>query len=221
MKSAACLIVAIAGLATTAQAQFITFTATLSGAQEVPANTSPATGTATLVLNTVTNAFTIDLQFSGLTAPVTVAHIHRAAAGVNGPVIIGLDGMALSGGRPTWNLIAPGVTSFNSGGPLTAPFNFPAAEVANLIAGNTYFNIHRATSRAAKSAARSSPPPALWPSLASLPWVSPVVGAERAQQPACIVSMHTHLPALLTEGRLSFMHHSHRAIGWPRSRTSR
>jgi uncharacterized protein (TIGR03382 family) len=142
MKSAACLIVAIAGLATTAQAQFITFTATLSGAQEVPANTSPATGTATLVLNTVTNAFTIDLQFSGLTAPVTVAHIHRAAAGVNGPVIIGLDGMALSGGRPTWNLIAPGVTSFNSGGPLTAPFNFPAAEVANLIAGNTYFNIH-------------------------------------------------------------------------------
>ena len=77
-----------------------------------------------------------------LTAPVTVAHIHRAAAGVNGPVIIGLDGMPLSNGRPSWNLIAPGVTSFNSGGPLTAPFNFPAAEVANLIAGNTYFNVH-------------------------------------------------------------------------------
>jgi uncharacterized protein (TIGR03382 family) len=142
MKSAACLIVAIAGLATTAQAQFITFTATLSGAQEVPANTSPATGTATLVLNTVTNAFTIDLQFSGLTAPVTVAHIHRAAAGVNGPVIIGLDGMALSGGRPTWNLITPGITSFNTGGALNAPFTFPATEVANLVAGNTYFNIH-------------------------------------------------------------------------------
>ncbi len=82
------------------------------------------------------------MQFSGLTAPVTVAHIHRAAAGVNGPVIIGLDGMPLSNGRPSWNLIAPGVTSFNSGGPLTAPFNFPAAEVANLIAGNTYFNVH-------------------------------------------------------------------------------
>lgn len=142
MKSAACLIVAVAGLATSAQAQFITFTATLSGAQEVPAVTTPALGTATLVLNTVTNQFTIDLQFSGLTAPVTVAHIHRAAAGVNGPVIIGLDGMTLSGGRPSWNLISPGVTSFNSGGPLNAPFAFPAAEVSNLIAGNTYFNVH-------------------------------------------------------------------------------
>ncbi|MFN5946548.1 MAG: CHRD domain-containing protein [Phycisphaerae bacterium] len=142
MKSAACLIVAVAGLATTAQAQFITFTATLSGAQEVPAVNTPALGTATLVLNTTTNQFTIDLQFTGLSAPVTVAHIHRAAAGVNGPVIIGLDGMPLSNGRPSWNLIAPGVTSFNSGGPLTAPFNFPAAEVANLIAGNTYFNVH-------------------------------------------------------------------------------
>lgn len=142
MKSAAILLTAIAGLATSAQAQFITFTAVLSGAQEVPAVSTPATGTATLVLNTVTNAFTIDLQFSGLTAPVTVAHIHRAPAGTNGPVIIGLDGMVLSGGRPSWNLIAPGVSSFNSGGPLNAPFAFPTTEVANLIAGNTYFNVH-------------------------------------------------------------------------------
>ncbi len=142
MKSSTTLLATVAGLATGAQAQFITFTAVLNGAQEVPAANTPATGTATLVLNTATNQFTLDLQFSGLTAPVTVAHIHRAAAGVNGPVIVGLDGMTLSGGRPSWNLISPGVSSFNSGGALTAPFAFPTAEVANLIAGNTYFNIH-------------------------------------------------------------------------------
>lgn len=134
--------VAAASLASVAQAQFVTLTAVLNGAQEVPAASTPATGQATLVIDLATNNWTLDVQFGTLTAPLSVAHVHRAAAGVNGPVIIGLDGMALSGGRPSWNLLAPGITSFNSGGAVTAPFAWPAAELSNLLAGNTYINVH-------------------------------------------------------------------------------
>lgn len=135
-------IVAVAGLAASTQAAIVTLTANLSGANEVPANPSPATGTAIVTIDTVSRAWTMDLVFSGLTAPVSVAHLHRAPVGVNGPVIVGLDGIALSGGRPSWNLIAPGSTSLNTGGALNAPFLFPAAELENLLIGNVYVNIH-------------------------------------------------------------------------------
>jgi hypothetical protein len=135
-------LVAVAGLATSAQAALITLTANLSGVNEVPAVTTPASGIATVVIDTDTRAWTMNLSFSGLSAPVTVAHIHRAPVGANGPVIIGLDGISLSGGRPWWNLIAPGSTSLNTGGALNAPFLFPAAELNNLLLGNTYVNIH-------------------------------------------------------------------------------
>lgn len=140
IRSAAVL--AALAVAGAAQAQTVILTAVVNGAQEVPAVTTPASGTATLTIDVATRAFSLDLAFGTLTAPVTVAHIHRAPAGVNGPVIIGLDGIPLSGGRPSWNLIAPGITSFNSAGPVNAPFLFPATELANLLAGNTYINIH-------------------------------------------------------------------------------
>lgn len=141
MRSVPALL-AIALAASAAQAQSVTLTATLNGAQEVPAVNSPSTGTATLVIHTVTRAWTLDIQFSQLSAPITVAHVHRGPLGVNGPVIIGLDGMALSGGRPSWALTNPGINSFNSGGPLNAPFAWPAAELQNLLTGNTYLNFH-------------------------------------------------------------------------------
>jgi hypothetical protein len=134
-------LVALVGLAASAQGAIVTLTANLSGANEVPANPSTASGTAVVTIDTDTRAWTMDLVFSG-TSPVTVAHLHRAPAGVNGPVIVGLDGMALSGGRPTWNLIAPGSTSLNTGGALNAPFLFPAPELENLLTGNVYVNIH-------------------------------------------------------------------------------
>ena len=142
MKMFAAAVALVAGGASVASAQLITLTAVLNGAQENPAVITPASGTASVVIDVTTRVWSIDLSFSGLTTPVTVAHIHRAPAGSNGPVVIGLDGMALSGGRPTWNLIAPGITSLNTGGAITAPFLFPAAELANLQAGNLYFNIH-------------------------------------------------------------------------------
>jgi hypothetical protein len=65
------------------------FTATLSGANEVPAVTTPATGTATLTVSGSVIQYTVnvtDLQNA------VVAHIHIAPTGQNGPVRLNLCG---------------------------------------------------------------------------------------------------------------------------------
>ena len=62
-------------------------TVALSGQNEIPPVTTPATGTGTLTVGpdkSVSGKVTI----SGMSA--TVAHIHEAATGTNGPIIIPL-----------------------------------------------------------------------------------------------------------------------------------
>jgi CHRD domain len=63
----------------------VTFLATLSGASEVPANASTATGSATLVFNNTTKIFTVTVTHN-ITTP-TNGHIHKGAAGVSGGVV--------------------------------------------------------------------------------------------------------------------------------------
>ena len=67
------------------------FIANLNGAQEVPPNNSPATGTATLLLSPDEASARLSLSFSGLSSPETVAHIHGPAGpGVIAPAIFPL-----------------------------------------------------------------------------------------------------------------------------------
>lgn len=65
------------------------FTATLSGANEVPAVTTTATGTATLSVSGTQITYTINV--TNLQNAV-LGHIHLAATGVNGPVRLNLCG---------------------------------------------------------------------------------------------------------------------------------
>ncbi len=58
---------------------------TLSGANEVPPVTTDATGEATVDIKP-DRSVTAKVTVSGMTA--TASHIHEAAAGVNGPVIV-------------------------------------------------------------------------------------------------------------------------------------
>ena len=58
---------------------------TLSGANEVPPVTTDATGTAVIDIKP-DRSVTANVTVSGMTA--TAAHIHEAAAGANGPVIV-------------------------------------------------------------------------------------------------------------------------------------
>ena len=67
------------------------FVATLNGSQEVPPNNSTAVGTATLLLSPDELSARVSLNFSGLSSPESVAHIHGpAASGVTAPVLFPL-----------------------------------------------------------------------------------------------------------------------------------
>ncbi len=61
------------------------FLATLNGANEVPANTSTATGSASLTYNQDTRVFTVVVTYSGVTA--TGGHIHLGSPTVSGGVV--------------------------------------------------------------------------------------------------------------------------------------
>jgi hypothetical protein len=103
-----------------------TFTATLSGAQEVPPVPTAGTGTAIVQLNEAETMITVDVSFSNLSSNANGAHIHDAPPGVNGPIIFGLTG----------------VPAATSGTVPQQSFSITAAQVAALRAGNYYVNVH-------------------------------------------------------------------------------
>jgi hypothetical protein len=75
------LVASLAALAQTMGGQ----TLVLSGAEEVPPVTTSATGSATVDIK-ADRSVTATVTVSGMTA--TASHIHEAAAGANGPVIV-------------------------------------------------------------------------------------------------------------------------------------
>lgn len=106
-------------LAATASAQ--NFTASLDGLQETPPNASPASGSATLVLDTAANTLSYTITYGGLVATETAAHIHGFAP----------PGMAAGVLHP-----------LPAGNPKIGVWNYMEAQEANIIAGLTYINIH-------------------------------------------------------------------------------
>ena len=66
------------------------FEATLSGASEVPPGDPDGWGRARITINDAANTICTDLEVRDI-GDVTAAHIHRGAAGVNGPPVVTLD----------------------------------------------------------------------------------------------------------------------------------
>jgi hypothetical protein len=62
--------------------EIVNFTATLTGADEVPARATPATGTASATLDTATHFFTLRTTFQDSLGEETAARIHAGAPGV-------------------------------------------------------------------------------------------------------------------------------------------
>lgn len=155
------LVAAATGLACAPAAHAVTvFTATLSGAQEFPVTGSPtATGFGTFVLNDAQTALTWNVSVSGIdftgaqsTAAndnLTNAHIHRAPPGAPGPVVWGFIGTPFNDTNPTDTVVSPFPSGL--GGTVSSKWDAPegnnttlTAELANLLAGNTYINFHTA-----------------------------------------------------------------------------
>lgn len=107
------------------------FTAYLSGAQEVPPNASTARGFGRVTLNEAETSITVSVFYGSALAPlssnVISGHIHGPApAGMNASVL--------------FDLMPAGGVAFGS--VLDASFSITPAQVADLKAGLFYFNIH-------------------------------------------------------------------------------
>ena len=115
------------------------FDATLSGSQEVPAATTAGSGKANVRYNPSTTMLSWSVTHSGLSGPVTAAHIHGpAAVGANAVPIVPFD-----------------VTGAGASGTLTGTFTqtsfvtIPPDSLDKLMtSGNAYVNLHTAANAA-------------------------------------------------------------------------
>jgi hypothetical protein len=126
------------GLGAKCYAATLTFTATMTGAEETPPNGSTGTGFATVTLNG--DLLTVQESFTGLTGgPASAAHIHCCTPpGVAAPVVIPF---------PTFPAATSGIftqtfdlSTFTFGGGLNE-----TTFLAGLTGGLAYVNIHNAT----------------------------------------------------------------------------
>jgi hypothetical protein len=108
-----------------ASAATLQFEAFLDGLQETPPVVTPATGFASLTLNDATGDFTLTGNFADLIGTANNAHIHGPApVGVPAGVIVGL----------TFTPAASGT--------LAGAGTFSGLQMADLIAGLYYVNLH-------------------------------------------------------------------------------
>jgi hypothetical protein len=151
-RSLLAAVVLAAGLSIASAAQAATvFVATLSGGAEAPPNASPGTGTATLTLLDDNN-YRLEVSYSGLTTPVTAAHIHgptaapgTGTAGVMTPVPTypGFPTTTSGAYDQSFNLLSaasynPAFVTNNGGTAATARLAFLGA----VNDGKAYLNIH-------------------------------------------------------------------------------
>lgn len=106
----------------------IVFKADLKGSSEVPPNTTGGSGSVTATFDPATKELTWSGKYSGLTGPVTAAHIHGPAEpGKNAGVVMWLS---------------------TKGQPFPSPFTGSAklndAQASDLMSGQYYINIHTA-----------------------------------------------------------------------------
>lgn len=102
------------------------FASHLVGSKQVPSIATSASGHSVLALND--NATQVAYRlFVQEISNITMAHIHRGAAGVNGPPIVTM-----------YN----GVGAFDTSNPISGIASLSTADVLNLLAGRLYINVH-------------------------------------------------------------------------------
>jgi CHRD domain len=108
----------------TAGAETVTLKADLKGSNEVPPNSSPASGTAQATLNTETKVLTWTVTYKDLTGPAVGAHFH-------GPSEPGKNA----------GIVLPFKTVQS---PIEGTATLSDTQAADLLAGKWYANIHTA-----------------------------------------------------------------------------
>lgn len=117
---------AVAGLSARAQAAPMTMTVPLTGAQQVPPVQTSGHGSADLTYDPSTRVLTWTITYSGLSGPATMAHIHGPApSGKNAGVEVWLS---QHGQQAT--------------SPIKGQATLTPAQAQQLMAGDTYINVH-------------------------------------------------------------------------------
>jgi MYXO-CTERM domain-containing protein len=136
------------------QAVVISFQAFLDGASESPPNASPGTGFSSVDIDTLANTLALHVEFSGLLATTTAAHIHccvdpsatpsTVGVATTTPTFVGFP-LGVTSGIYDIVLDLTQVTSYSAAF-LTANGNDTGTAQATLIAGlldgEAYLNIH-------------------------------------------------------------------------------
>jgi hypothetical protein len=117
-----------------------TLTATLTGAQEVPAVATTYTGESTVSVDATHTTITVATTHTIPPANTTIAHIHVGAVGVSGPVIFNL---VTTG--PVPSSFNNTLTNANLTPQSAAGVNSFEDAVNKILAGETYVNIHSMT----------------------------------------------------------------------------
>lgn len=121
-------------------ADSMAFGAKLSGANEVPANASPGSGTLEASLDKQTSVLSWTVTYAGLTGPVKAGHFHGpAVAGANAGVALGFTGSVES--------------------PVKGSATLTAAQIEDLAAGKWYVNLHTAANPGGELRGQVTPTP--------------------------------------------------------------
>ncbi len=122
---------ALCALVIGARAQVIELRATINAAQENPAGSSTATGSAIMLYDVAANTFDLIVSITGMSNTATASHIHEGAVGANGSVVtnLGTEAAYVRNG----NNLTQTFKSITHGG-----------DKLKLIQGGAYFNIHSA-----------------------------------------------------------------------------
>ena len=140
----------LAAIALPAYAMPVVFHANLSGANELPANASTATGTALVTFDDVANTMQVDIVFAGLSDVASAGHIHCCTP------VPGVGNVSVAVGFTDFPAAASGTYSKTFDLSLDATYTNPfrngpgggtaagaeAALLAGLLGGQAYANIH-------------------------------------------------------------------------------
>lgn len=123
----ATMVAGIVGCSSMQPGNMVTFNAKMSGANEVPAVRTDGSGMAEATLNKDTNVLKWKVTYSGLSGPATAGHFHGPA-----------------GTNSNAGIVVPFASAAS---PIEGQATLTPAQVADLMAGKWYANIHTAANK--------------------------------------------------------------------------
>ena len=117
------------------------YVAQLSSSNEVPANSSSASGRVVLLVARDASYAEYSVEQGGLSGGIRGGHFHRAASGANGPIVLSFFFNADGTGN---NAPVPGTTDLEINKAIARTITKAQLDpiLADLRAGNLYANIH-------------------------------------------------------------------------------